>query len=137
MSRPAAIALLMALLGTGACDSDPKFQQYQNAGRELYKANCQNCHKQDGKGLGLLIPPLAGSDFLKNKDNVACIIKNGRSGPITVNGKIYDQPMPANPKLTDLEIASIMTYIYNEWGGQEGLIGVKEVSRSLDRCAEE
>jgi mono/diheme cytochrome c family protein len=38
-------------------------EQSYRAGERLYKKNCSNCHLDDGKGVGALIPPLAGSDF--------------------------------------------------------------------------
>ena len=35
-----------------------------NAGKRLYEQHCQSCHMPDGKGLGKLIPPLAGADYV-------------------------------------------------------------------------
>lgn len=69
-----------------------------------------------------------------NLEDVICLIRNGRSGELTVNGKSYNQPMPSLPALTDLEIAEIATYIYNTWEHQEGMIEVKEVTKILGTC---
>ncbi len=114
---------------------DPKFQQYFVEGEQLYLKNCSNCHQKNGTGLGRVYPPLASSDFLdKNVDAVACLIKRGRSGLMTVNGVVYNQPMPGAVSLTELEIAEITTYIYNSWGHEKGLIDVRQISQSLQPC---
>ena len=115
--------------------ADPKFQQYLAEGEQLYIKNCSNCHQRNGKGLGLVYPPLAPSDFLdKNVAAVICLMKNGQTGEMTVNGSSYNQPMPGIPSLTELEIAEIATYIYNSWGHEKGIIEVKQVSQSLKSC---
>jgi cytochrome c551 len=109
--------------------SSIKFRQYYVQGEKLYQKHCSNCHQKDGTGLGLLYPPLAKSDYLEqNFDSVICLIRYGRSGPIIVNGKKFDQPMPPIPALGDLEIAEITTYIYNTWGNEPG-----ETSGELSR----
>ena len=114
-----------------------KLEQYIVEGRILYLNHCSSCHQADGKGLAKLYPPLNGSDYLEgNVEGVVCSIKNGLSGPILVNGVEYNQPMPANAKLTPLEIAEITTYVYNSWGRSDGLIGVLQVEKTLKDCTE-
>ena len=137
-------AVILLFLITAACinkkESDRsgtsvKFDQYYVQGEQLYIKNCSNCHQKEGTGLGLLYPPLKNSDYLMNHRNeVICLIKNGKSGELIVNGKSFNMVMPAMPSLTDLEIAEITTYIYNEWGNDQGLIDVNEVSAILAKC---
>jgi cytochrome c551 len=115
---------------------DIKFRQYYLKGEQLYVSNCTNCHQKSGKGLGLLYPPLDSADFMKtNVDEVLCIIKYGTDGELIVNNKSFNQPMPAFPLLTDLEIAQIATYIYNTWSNDKGMFEVKDVSLKLKGCA--
>ncbi len=114
-----------------------KYEQYLIHGKRLYTQNCANCHQNDGTGLGRLIPPLKESDYMKaSVANSVCIIKHGLKGEIVVNGVHYHQAMPANPQLTNLEIAEIATYIYNSWGNDGGFIKVQEVNSYLQNCAE-
>lgn len=128
-----ACCLLVFSCGT----KDPKFQQYYVQGEQLYLKNCSNCHQTDGKGLGLVYPPLNPSDFMdRNFEEVICLMKHGKEGEITVNGNSYHQPMPGNPLLTDLEIAEIATYIFNTWGHERGLIPVQQVTGLLSVCEE-
>lgn len=112
-----------------------KLDQYFVQGEQLYLKNCSNCHQKNGTGLGLIYPPLNGSDYLlQNRNEVICLIRNGKSGELIVNGKSFNKEMPPMPLLSDLEIAEIATYIYNSWGHDEGLIEVAEVSSVLAKC---
>lgn len=114
-----------------------RLKQYQVEGAKIYATYCANCHQQDGKGLASLYPPLAGSDYLlEDFARAACIIKNGQSKEIVVNGVTYSQMMPGNP-ITNLEVAEVLTFIANAWGNEGGLIGVKDVDKWIDACEED
>ncbi|MEO1049058.1 MAG: cytochrome c [Bacteroidota bacterium] len=114
---------------------DVKLQQYKNQGRKLYIQYCANCHQVTGAGLGLVYPPLNKSDYMdSNLEKVICLMKNGISGEITVNGKVYNQAMPGISTLTNLEIAEIATYIYNTWEHDKGLIKVTDVEKIINQC---
>jgi mono/diheme cytochrome c family protein len=135
--RLAGILTTLALfISTLACQSEEELQRqrYITEGILIYKNNCSNCHQSNGQGLAALYPPIAGSDYLANKDSVICLIRYGQQGPIRVNGKRYNRPMPAQPQLSALEIAELTTYIYNEWGSETTLTEVKTVTPVLDGC---
>ena len=115
-----------------------RYQQYMVQGAQLYQQHCSNCHQEDGSGLERLIPPLSQSDYLlADVDRTVCIIKHGLEGEILVNGQTYQQPMPANETLRDIEIAQIATYIYNHWGHAKGYIPARQVSTTLEKCTSE
>jgi cytochrome c551 len=128
-------SLVFSLIAFTSCQSEEKvkLEQYYIGGKEIYEKNCANCHQKDGKGLQNLYPPIAGSDFLKNKEQVILSIKNGISGEIVVNGKKYNQPMPANNQLQNLDIAEVVTYIYTEWGGEKTITETKFVEQVLSK----
>jgi mono/diheme cytochrome c family protein len=114
---------------------DTKFTQYYIKGENLYRKHCSNCHQSNGKGLGLLYPPLDSSDYIDNHfHEVMCLIRYGISGELIVNGKNFNKAMPAIPTLTDLEIAELTTYLYNTWGRKKGIADVKEATAILERC---
>ena len=141
-SRLACILKLMALsVILSACHSKPsshntpKFEQYFIQGEQLYLRHCSNCHQKNGKGLGLIYPPLDTSDYMQNNlEDVLCLMRNGKSGVLIVNGKSFNQPMPGVPTLSDLEIAEIATYVYNSWSHQKGIVDVKIASQILSSC---
>ena len=112
--------------------SDAEVLQFAIPGKELYENYCANCHQADGRRLGKLIPPLRDADYFKASIHRSVwIMRNGKKGPLLVNGKEYNQPMPANPNLKPLEIAQIATYLYNSWDMQEGVIDAPRVEKYL------
>lgn len=109
-----------------------KEKQYFTNGKLQYETLCSSCHMVSGEGLGGLIPPLKGSDYLLNDVyGAARIIKYGLKGPIKVNGTEYNQPMPANPRLTNLELTELLTYITNNWGNAHGSVKIAEVEKAI------
>lgn len=130
------LLFVLLLTGTFSCTrGDAKFNQYVVTGEVLYLKHCSNCHQKNGKGLGLIYPPLDQSDFMdQNPEKTICIMKYGTAGELTVNGKSYNKAMPGIPQLTDLEVAEIATYIFNSWNHSKGLIDVEQASRVLGQC---
>lgn len=111
-----------------------QFKQYWTQGRILYKKHCIGCHQDDGDGMAQLIPPLAGADYLKNKEQVICVIRHGQQGPVVVNGIEFNGNMPASPQLRPLEVAEIATYILNAWGNHGSFVHVQEAEAVLQKC---
>lgn len=130
------LSLTMLSLAFAACESkeELKRDQYYSEGYQLYTINCANCHQADGKGLANLYPPIVGSKYVSKTEPLVCIIKNGLEGEIVVAGKTYNRPMPANPKLSDIEIAEIITYISNSWGTETTYTRTDSVTAILLRC---
>lgn len=131
-----ALLFIWAAAGLSACQSaqELKREQYYAEGFQLYTIHCANCHQDDGRGLANLYPPVENSAYLSQPQAMACVIRNGLSGEITVAGKTYNRPMPANPKLSDIEIAEIVTYVTNTWGQESGYMPIDSVSAALSRC---
>lgn len=87
-------------------------------GKELYVESCINCHLANGEGLKGTFPPLAKADFLlKYPEKAIHAIKFGMSGPVKVNGQLYDNAMPPAGLAND-EIADVMNYINNSFGNK-------------------
>jgi mono/diheme cytochrome c family protein len=94
-------------------------------GKMVYnKPTCVNCHQGNGLGMPGQYPPLAGSDWVNEKEpgRVIRIVLNGLQGQITVLGKEFNGSMTAwgaDPPigLTDEEIAAVLTYVRQnkEW----------------------
>jgi cytochrome c551 len=130
--------VVMAAMISCRSKAEIEMEQYYNQGEVLYIKHCSNCHQKNGKGLGLLYPPLDTSDFMdQNFDQVLCIMRNGKSTPTVVNGRTFVQPMAGVSTLTDLDIAEIATYIYNTWDHKRGIVKVDEVSTKMSACKKE
>ncbi|SER77892.1 c-type cytochrome [Pedobacter rhizosphaerae] len=110
-------------------------QNYLSSGKDIYKAKCQNCHGENGEGLGQLAPPLTDSVFLKNnKARLACIIKNGLNEEISILDKTYKEKMPGFPELTDIEVAQVKVFITNSFGNNQGFSSYHQVAKELGKC---
>ena len=119
----------------GSFASKIKYRQYYNNGRQLYLKNCSNCHQKDGSGLVRLYPPIKDSDYFRtDPTRIICIIRNGKVGEIIVNGISFNQPMPANPDLSNLEIAELTTYLYGLWSEEDSIYSPNLVSEVLRNC---
>lgn len=102
-----------------------------NAGAHVYEQYCASCHKKDGQGLVGTYPPLAGSEWIKGApDKPIDILLKGLSGPITVNGKPYNDVMPAFRFLTDQQIADVLNYVRQSFGNREASLTFKQVAAS-------
>lgn len=96
-------------------------------GEALYVVHCSNCHLEEGQGLRQLIPPLAGSDYLRDRPgDVVRGIRHGMEGPMEVNGVVYNYPMPGNTELSEFQIVNIVNYINQAWGNDYGMITVQQ-----------
>lgn len=88
-------------------------------GLVLFRSTCATCHGPDGEGIQHLAPPLNGSEYVERSvDRLGMIIMNGLSGPIHVNGQLYqfNGAMPTfGSNLTDRQIADIIEYLHNSF----------------------
>jgi nitrite reductase (NO-forming) len=88
-------------------------------GSALYTKYCMTCHQADGKGVRGMFPPLAGNAKITGpSSDLIKIVLYGLQGPITVNERDYNQPMPPQRYLNDTQIADILNYIRNSWGNK-------------------
>jgi mono/diheme cytochrome c family protein len=112
-----------------------KYQHYFADGSQLYKVHCESCHMKDGSGLAALIPPLTDSTFLnQNRKKLACFIVYGLNDSIKINGKIYQDLMPAEKHLAPIDLAKVLTYLTNSFGNKQGIYDVIEVEQNLQHC---
>ncbi len=87
-------------------------------GKKVYANICVACHLPSGKGLPGTYPPLDGSNWLTEKrEKSLAAVKFGLSGPIEVNGKLYDNLMTPMG-LSDKEIADVMNFVMNSWSNK-------------------
>jgi mono/diheme cytochrome c family protein len=109
----------------------------EHPGAASYKANCSQCHGDNGEGIKSLVPPLNQSDFAeKNIDSIPCWLKFGLSHPITVKGTVYDQPMyPFDTlRLNEVQIANIINYMNKEYFGRDNPVNSQWVIAHWKGC---
>ena len=100
------------------------FQQYDltksiERGKEVYVANCMDCHMAEGVDPQNTYPPLAKSDYLKKSaDTLINIVLEGQTGEVIVNGQKYNDDMQPQNYLSDEQIADVLNYVRNNWGNK-------------------
>ena len=97
-------------------------------GKRVYLQNCAMCHQPDGNGLPQVFPPLAQSDYLMaDKTRSIGVVLRGLSGPVTVNGHLYNGVMPPQVLLSNEQVADVLTFVRNSWGNDGEAITTEEV----------
>lgn len=100
------------------------------SGAALFAARCATCHQSSGQGTDVF-PPLAANPVVTSADPSAMIavIVNGRSGPLTINGRTFNAQMPTwKGTLTNADIASVATYVRSAWGNNAAPVTEAEVA---------
>lgn len=87
-------------------------------GATIYAENCVSCHQADGTGIPGTFPPLRGNPAVADTAYVEAVIQDGLSGPLDVNGEIYDSVMAAIV-LSDDERSAVAAYVATLAPGSE------------------
>ena len=87
-------------------------------GDQIFIGVCQTCHQATGLGVAGQYPPLVGSEWVnRDVETPIRIVLYGLEGPVTVKGVSYNNKMPHfHDKLSDDEIAAVVTHIRTTWG---------------------
>jgi cytochrome c553 len=101
-------------------------------GERLYKDQCADCHQAAGEGVPRVYPPLAGNGALlaPTPVNAIRITLNGGFPPSTGgNPRPYGMP-PFAHRLSDDEVAAVVTYIRGAWGNRASPVSAVDVAAS-------
>ncbi|MFA4869040.1 MAG: c-type cytochrome [Pedobacter sp.] len=107
-------------------------------GAALFASSCQTCHAADGNGISSLAPPLNKSEWVTGKkDKLIAIVLYGLTGPVKVNGHLYEAPevsadMPGiahSDEISDEDVAQVLSFIRGSWQNNAGKVDVEEVNK--------
>ncbi|HTI85310.1 MAG TPA: cytochrome c [Alphaproteobacteria bacterium] len=123
-------AYLKDLPGTGEQRSASKTDdKVVAAGKDIYDASCSACHKSSGEGVPFMFSPLKASAAVQSGDPTTVIrmVLGGARTQVT-----KDEPTPSTMpayawKLSDDEIAAVVTYIRNAWGNSASSVSASDV----------
>jgi len=103
-------------------------------GQRIYSQQCAQCHQGSGAGVPGVYPPLVGTSWVVGDRQVPiAILLNGLSGDIEVLGNTYNGLMPDFNRLSNRDIAAVLTFIRQEWGNDAGPISEEQVAEMRDR----
>jgi len=103
-------------------------------GKILYSQICAGCHGARGEGLRPVAPPLSNSQWVTNSANrLIRITLQGVQGVFHVDGIAYQAPavlpeMPPLAALGDAQLASVLSYIRQEWGHDATPISEEQIA---------
>lgn len=105
-------------------------------GESLYKRHCISCHQTDGSGVPSMYPPLEDNErVLGDPEPLIKVMLMGDEAPFSVDKDEYMGEMASYKYLSDEKIATLLTYIRNNFNNDAGEITpgqVKEVRENLD-----
>jgi mono/diheme cytochrome c family protein len=97
-------------------------------GQIVYTKTCLSCHQVDGSGVPNLNPPLIKTKWvLGSKTILIQQVLKGSSGKVEIDGDTFRNTMPPQPKLTDQQIADVLTYVRNSFGNKASMVTAAEV----------
>ena len=99
-------------------------------GKKLYAANCQVCHQPGGTGVANAFPPLKGSGIVNNPDptQIISIVLFGFD-----RDNAYGAMQPFGEKLSDEEIAAIISFERAQWQNSAGEVSPQQVKEIRQR----
>ena len=99
-------------------------------GKLIYETYCVACHLANGKGDGQRFPPLNNSEYVNgDKTQLINILLKGLNKKIIVKGKPYNAIMPSHSFLKDADIASVLTYIRQNFENNSSEIFASDVAK--------
>lgn len=103
-------------------------------GARVYLDNCAACHRPDGKGYERVFPALAGNPVVAAApaDSLIRIVLTGAQTPRTAAAPAQFA-MPAFAwRLSDQEVADVVTFIRTSWGNDASPVEGRAVGRLRD-----
>ena len=100
-------------------------------GKRVFDMTCVTCHQANGLGVPGQYPPLVGSEWAQGSEERAIrIVLHGLNGPITVEGKEYNNVMaPLGAALKDEQIANVLSYVRASWGNSASEVQPETVAK--------
>jgi mono/diheme cytochrome c family protein len=102
------------------------------AGAAIYRDQCSACHGLDGHGIPQLFPSVADSSIARSSDpttSIRIVLRGARSV-----GTAAEPTAPGMPsygwQLADDQVAAVLTYIRNSWGGSAAAVSPQAVTKA-------
>lgn len=119
-AAPAQVAAAAPSAATPAEDPNKKWtpDELKALGEKVYAANCVACHQATGKGMPPAFPALDGSKVVNGaKAGQIALVLHGKQGTA----------MASFARLSDSELAAVITYTRTAWGNKAGEVTPAEI----------
>ena len=101
------------------------------AGATIYTDECSACHTMEGAGIARLMPALKGSPFVQQREPASLLrAVLGGTRAVATDFAPTGAAMPAMGwKLSDEQVAAVVSYIRNAWGNAAPAVSARDVRR--------
>ncbi|HTY85964.1 MAG TPA: c-type cytochrome [Candidatus Acidoferrum sp.] len=94
----------------------------------VYQSVCASCHMADGSGVPNLQPALRGDAVVTgDPDRLIRVVLEGPARVLPADRPRYSNTMPPLSALTDEQVASVLTYVRQQFGGNGSAILPEQV----------
>ncbi|MGY3588434.1 mono/diheme cytochrome c family protein [Bradyrhizobium sp. USDA 4341] len=99
-------------------------------GKPIYDRECASCHGATGQGMPPDYPPLAGNQSIQmvSAVNPIRMVLNGGYPPGTSGNPMPHGMPPFAQKLSDDEVAAVVTYIRTAWGNRGESVSARQAN---------
>jgi mono/diheme cytochrome c family protein len=108
-------------------------------GAAIYGGFCQRCHGANGEGDLPKRPALAGNPAVlaPNPASLLRIVFEGSASPSIVHGPMPERMPPFANKLSDGDIADVVSYIRRSWGNAAAPVDTRQAARLREKLNEQ
>ncbi|WP_095107917.1 c-type cytochrome [Pseudomonas sp. Irchel 3E20] len=104
--------------------------QFTSRGGLAYTQFCGDCHRPDGGGVKAMFPALAGNPSISSANPTSLLhitLTGWQTAETVAHPRVYT--MPGFARLSDQEIAEILSFVRSSWGNTGSAISAAQVKK--------
>ena len=103
-------------------------------GQKLYARHCLPCHQADGNGVPRMQPAIAGGTWVKgDAQALALFVMTGGFNSAERKESANGNVMPAFRQLPDEELALLLSYVRDKFGGGASPLSAADVAAAREK----
>lgn len=110
--------------------AEPPATLFSSRGGLGYTQFCADCHRPDGGGVNAMFPPLAGNPSVASADPASLLhitLTGWKTAETLTHPRVYT--MPGFARLSDQEIAEILSFVRASWGNSGSAISAAQAKQ--------
>ena len=103
---------------------------FSTRGGLAYVQFCSNCHREDGGGVAGIFPPLVQNPTVSSADPVTLVhitLTGSKTAQTATHQRVWT--MPAFARLSDQEVAEILSFLRSSWGNNAKPVTPSDVAK--------